>query len=297
VSRKTEIQVGLTVLVAIAILIWGLAWLKEYSTWRSSRIWHVDFPESGGLAESDEVQVNGMRKGEVKSMKLMGDHVRIDLILRKDVVLTHDCQVRIRNLGLMGEKVVAIELHTTGVPYSTDDVIPGIYEKGMTEIMGEVAGTMESINQLTEKLGVVADQLGKNGKIDSTIVNFNRTSEELRRTVVENRSTIRSTFENFAAASRTAKGLTADREGELRKTLDHVSAAAENMDRLSTRLDSLRLVLQNVGNRLDRGEGTLGKLVQDEKLYKDLNSSVQSLQSLIEDVKAHPKKYFKISVF
>ena len=88
-SRKTEIQVGATVLIALAILIWGLAWLKEYSLQRSSRIWHVEFPESGGLSPSDEVQVNGMRKGQVKTMKLMGDHVRIDLSLDKEITLDY----------------------------------------------------------------------------------------------------------------------------------------------------------------------------------------------------------------
>ena len=69
------------------------------------------------------------------------------------------------------------------------------------------------------------------------------------------------------------------------------------MDALTGRLDSLRAVIQTVTVRVERGEGTLGKLVNDDKLYADLNTSVQSLKSLIEDIKANPKKYLKISIF
>ena len=63
-SRRTEIQVGVTVLVAIAILITGVAWLKDYTLQRETRVYNVTFPQAGGLSASDEVQVNGIRKGE-----------------------------------------------------------------------------------------------------------------------------------------------------------------------------------------------------------------------------------------
>ncbi|MEY4373998.1 MAG: hypothetical protein RL760_164, partial [Candidatus Eisenbacteria bacterium] len=64
-SRRTEIQVGITVLAALGITLWGVTWLKEMSLSRKVRQWHVTFPQTGGLATSDEVQVNGLRKGNV----------------------------------------------------------------------------------------------------------------------------------------------------------------------------------------------------------------------------------------
>ena len=296
-SRKTEIQVGATVLIALAILIWGLAWLKDYSLQRSRRIWHVEFPESGGLAASDEVQVNGLRKGEVRSMALKGDRVRIDLSLDNSITLTHDSRISIRDFGLMGEKVIAVELRATGEPYRPDDIIPGVYEKGLSEVMGNVGTTVDAIARLAGKLETIADAVDQDGGVAKTIRNFDRTTEELHRTVVENRVALHETLTNLAAAAKTAKSLTTDREPQLRKTLDDFSSAANKMEQLSTRLDSLRQVLQNVSSKVDRGEGTIGKLVQDEKLYADLNDSVHSLKELIEDIKAHPKKYFKFSVF
>ncbi len=296
-SRKAEIQVGVTVLLAVLTLILGVSWLKDLSLAQSKRTWKVEFPETGGLASSDEVLVNGMRKGEVRSMSLKGDRVLVELQLAKEITITRDTKVAIRNVGLMGEKVIAVDLRTSGSPYSTSDVIPGIYEKGIGEVFAQLSETVDAVSDLSIQMRNVAAMFSSEGKITNTIENFNRTSEELRLAVSENRASLRSTLSDFAAASKTAKSLTSDREQQLRQTLDHFASAAERLDALSGRLDSLRAVIQTVSGKVERGEGTLGKLVADEKLYNELNDSVRSLKALIEDVKANPKKYFKFSVF
>lgn len=296
-SRRTEIQVGATVLVALAILIGSLAWLKDWSLHRAQRIWKVEFPEAGGLSPSDEVLVNGMRKGEVRSMKLDRDRVRVELALAREITLTRDCMVSIRNVGMMGEKVIAVDLKASGTPYGPDEVIIGNYESGIPEVMGQLSGTVANVSKLAERLVPLAESLSREDGLAGTITKFNETSEQLRLTVSENRAALKEVVDNFAQASRTAKHLTADREAELEKTLENFSSAAEKMDVLTGRLDSLRAVIHNVSSKVERGEGTLGKLVNDDQLYTDLNTSVQSLQALIEDIKAHPKKYLKFSVF
>lgn len=296
-TRKTEIQVGITVIVALTILIWGLSWLKDYSMARGRRVWHVEFPQTGGLAASDEVQVNGLRKGEVLSMKLVGDRVRVELNLDDDITVTRDSKVAIRNLGMMGEKIVAVDLKATGAPYRRDDVIPGEYEQGLGEVMAGLGSTVETVSRLATQLESAARMLSKDGMLESTLKSFSSTSEELRLAVSENRAALRAAIGDFAAASRTAKSLTTDREAQLKQTIDRFASAAEKMDQLSGRLDSLRAVIQSVSGKVDRGEGTLGKLVQDDRLYADLNGSVQSLKALIEDIRAHPRKYLKLSVF
>jgi phospholipid/cholesterol/gamma-HCH transport system substrate-binding protein len=297
VSRKTEIQVGLTVIVALGILLVGVTWLKEFQLNRDVRVWHVRFPQTGGLGKSDEVQVNGIRKGAVLDMKLVGDIVIVDLALQRDVVLTHDSRVAIRNVGLMGEKVIAVDLKATGDAYADRDTIDGVYELGLGEVMATLGETISSITELAVNLRGLTETLDKDQNLSATLRNFRQTSEELRRTVSENRTALKSTLDNFSAAAKTAKGLTTDREAELRRTLDQFSRAAENMSALSTRLDSLRATIQTVTGRVERGEGTLGKLVNDDKLYNDVNSSVQSLKALIEDIKKNPKKYLKLEIF
>jgi phospholipid/cholesterol/gamma-HCH transport system substrate-binding protein len=162
--------------------------------------------------------------------------------------------------------------------------------------MGQLSQTVDAVGALSVELKNLAG-IVRDGKLTGTIENFNHTSEELRLAVSENRAALRDALGNFAQASKTAKSLTTDREAQLRQTFDNVASAAEKMDRLSGRLDSLRIVLQSVSGRVARGEGTLGKLVQDDRLYAELNDSVRSFKVLIEDIKAHPRKYLKFSVF
>ena len=296
-SRRTEIQVGLTVLLALAVLIGGVTWLKEFSLGRKVRVWTVRFDQTGGLGPSDEVQVNGIRKGSVQSMDLAGDQVIVKLALATDVHLTRESRVSIRNVGLMGEKVIAVDLRTTGASYNPTDTIPGIYERGIPEVMAELGTSMGAISRITEQIKAMADVLERNGDLAGTLRNFKQTSEELKQAVHENRAGLRSTMQDFAAAARTARGLTTDREAELRRTLEQFSSAAENMNRLSSKLDSLRASIQSVTSKVDRGQGTLGKLVNDDKLYTDLNTTITSLKVLIEDIKANPKKYLKVEIF
>lgn len=296
-SRRTEIQVGLTVLAALVILIAGVTWLKELSLAQKVRKWTVSFPQTGGLAVGNEVRVSGMHKGAVASMRLEGDHVLVRLALATDVQLTTTSHVAISNVGLMGDKVVSITLEPGGQPISERDVIQGEFELGVPEVMAEMGRSIDAVSAIASQLRELATTLEKEGDFRNTIHNFNETSEELKTTVHENRVLLHQTLEDFASAARTTKSLTTDKDAQLRHTLDQLSETAQHMNELSVRLDSLRGSMQHVAGRLDRGEGTLGKLVSDDSLYTQLHGTVVSLQALIEDVKKHPKRYMKLSIF
>lgn len=292
-----EFKVGLTVIVALATLIACVVWLKELSLHAKKRLYRVIFPTTGGLAASDEVRVNGLRKGQVRDMRLVGDRVLVELELSNDVNLTRDSRVAIRDLGMMGEKVISIELRTTGGAYGPRDTVPGEYEAGLGEVLSRLGVTVDAIAQLAQDLRDLTHDLNRDGQLQQVVRNFSATSEELRALVTENRAALNRTVQNFSDASQTAKSLTTGREAQLRQALDDFSAAAEKMDRLSGRLDSLRAVVQSLATRVNSGEGTLGRLVNDERLYDDLSGSVASLRLLIEDIKKNPKKYFKVSMF
>jgi phospholipid/cholesterol/gamma-HCH transport system substrate-binding protein len=163
--------------------------------------------------------------------------------------------------------------------------------------MGDVALTIESVTQLSARLAGLLEVTDKNGDLTGTLRNLRGASAELQATLKETRVSLKSTLEDAAATAKTTRALTAGREGQLGKAIDSFSSAADKLDRLSGRLDSLRSVLQTVANKVDRGEGTLGKMVNDRKLYNDVAATVDSLQALIVDIKKNPKKYIKLEIF
>jgi len=295
-ERGLEFKVGLTVLTAIVLAIVAIVWLKEISIAQKKRTYVVTFPSTGGLASSDQVQVNGIRKGQVKDMQLAGDHVVVRLDLAHDVVLTRSSVVAIRDVGLMGEKVIAIDLRD-GPAYDVRDTIPGEYQQGLAEVMGQLGSSVNAITDVAENLKQLTASLAQGGALQATLEDFRATSHELRGLVADNRVTLTHAMNDLAASSASAKSLTVDKQAQVRTAIDHFAATAARMDSLSSRLDSLRQSMQGVATRLNSGDGTLGKLVGDDKLYDDMHRSVASLQALIDDVKKNPKKYVKFSIF
>lgn len=296
-NRRTEIVVGLTVLVALVVLLGGVTWLKDFSLQRRLTVWHVRFPQAGGLGASDEVLVNGIRKGAVAKIALDGDQVVVDLSIASEVHPTRDSRIAIRNVGLMGEKVIAMDLRTTGERYAAGDTIAGIYESGLPEVLANLGGTMLALDHLAGQLDRVATQLNASGDLKATLKTFRTTSEQLNLAVVENRKLLRETLENARAAAGSAKAMTTGREEQFGRTLDTIERAGQNMERLSARLDSLRSQVQSVTARVDHGDGTLAQLINDRKLYDEVRASVSSLNALVADIKQHPKKYINLRIF
>ncbi len=296
-SRRTEIEVGLTAILALVVVLWGVTWLKEFSLARRVTIWHVRFPQTGGLGQSDEVQVNGIRKGAVKHIDLAGDHVVVDLGIASEVKLTTDSHVSIRNVGLMGEKVIAVDLESTGRPRSPRDTIEGNYELGIPEVVANMGGTFTALDQLANELQMLAGEMRGNGKLGETIENLHEGSLQLRDAMRESRRQLRETMANAASASRTARELTTDRADQYRRTLDAMERATHNLEVLSARLDTLRGTAQGIGDRIESGNGTAAKLINDAQLYEETRATLKAMRDLLEDFKKHPKRYVHFGLF
>lgn len=296
-NRRIEIQVGLTVIIAIVVTLWGVTWLKDLSLQRKVRTWHVTFPQTGGLGASDEVQVNGIRMGSVTHIALEGDHAAVDLGISSDIAITRDSKVSIRNVGLMGEHVIAVELVSTGQPYAAADTIVGLYELGMPEVMAKMGGPLASFDRVSASLDRIATKLEKDGDLEKTMRNFRETSDELNGAMKENRKLLHETLVNLNEVSKTSKALTTDREAQYKRMLDSAERSAKNAELLLARMDSLRAVAQGIANKADHGDGTMAKLLNDPKLYDDVRGSVKALQDVLVDLKKNPKKYINLRIF
>ena len=296
-SRRMEIQVGVTVVVALVALLWGVTWLKDLSLQRQVRVWHVRFPQTGGLGPSDEVQVNGMRKGAVSKVELVGDHVVVDLALDKEIRVTRQSVVAIRNVGLMGEKVIAVDLSLSGPEYAPEDTIPGVFEMGMGEVMAGFGSQMGSVDRVVKSLDALTARLDRNGDVDKTMTNLRETSEQLAAAVKENRAMMHEAVKNAAEVSKTARDLTAGREKEYRATLEAIDRSTRNFERLTVRMDSLMTVARSVTDKIDHGNGSAALMLNDRKLYDDLQGSLKALKEMVEDMKKNPRKYINLRIF
>ena len=98
-SRRAAIQVGVTGLLALALLLAGIAWLKEYQLGRKKTGFIAQFEEVGNLAEGDPVAVRGVKKGAVRRIHLLDQRVTVEFEVAKSVILHPDAFIRVANIG------------------------------------------------------------------------------------------------------------------------------------------------------------------------------------------------------
>jgi phospholipid/cholesterol/gamma-HCH transport system substrate-binding protein len=137
-------------------------------------------------------------------------------------------------------------------------------------ILGSMKQTLVDAKELMRTIQTLVEQ--NKGDFHQAVHDFKVTSSELRSLVEENLAAVDSTVEQF-------------------------QASAERFDSVVVQLEDMSSTLKTISERIDRGDGTLGQLLNNRELYDDLQQTTKEINLLIEDIKKHPGKYFKISVF
>jgi phospholipid/cholesterol/gamma-HCH transport system substrate-binding protein len=297
-TRNTEILVGVTVLAALAGVIWSVTALREVRIAESTQRWTARFRDVGGLAEEDPVTVHGVKKGAVKHIRLGNGEVLVEFLLAKDIPVSIDTEVYVRNVGLMGEKFIAIENVGAGALLKARrDTIDGIYESGIPEVISQMGTALISLERLSSSVDRVLTLAEEKNTVRTTLSNMEAGSAEFRRTMVDNRTGLREAIEHLRSAADASRRIAETSEPRVSGALDDVRHATTRVDAMAGRMDSLATVLSRVADKLDSGSGTAGKLVNDQKLYDETQATMKELRALVHDLRTNPRKYFKVSVF
>ena len=298
-SRNTEIAVGITVMIALGVVIWSVTALKQVRLREATRHWRVAFSDVGGLAEDDPVTVNGVKKGSVKGIDLVtGGRVVVDFILSKDVALTTTDRVFVRNVGLMGERFIAIAPAPGGKPLVAErDTIVGAYESGIPEVVSQMGDALASLERLSDQFDRLLALAEERNTVRTSLGNVEAASLDLRRTLADSREDLLALADNLRATSEVARRTAETNEPRVTRALDDVSRTSSRADSLIARLDRLSAEMEEVSRKLNSGNGTAAALVNDRALYDDTRAAMKELTALVKDLRANPKKYFKVSVF
>ena len=298
-SRNTEITVGVTVIIALVVVVWSVTALRQVRLAEATRHWRVTFSDVGGLAEDDPVTVNGVKKGSVKQIRLAPrGRVVVDFILTRDVRLTHGDRVFIRNVGMMGEKFIAIAPGPGGKAYDAQrDTIEGVYESGIPEVVSQMGSALASLEKLSDRFDRLLAIAEEHNTVRSTLANVEAASADLKHTLADSHDDLVALADNLRATSEVARRTAESTEPRVSRALDDVSHTSARMDSLIARLDTLSGELTDVSRKVNSGQGTAAKLLNDRALYDETRLALRELTNLVHDLRTNPKKYFKISVF
>ena len=296
-SKTVQLRVGLVVALAIAILVVGLIWIKGIRFGQTKYTYSVIFPDVGTLKVGDPASVSGVDKGKVKRIELYEGDVLVTLALESDVVLKKDAKFTVKNIGLMGERFVAVQTGYSDTLLDLSRPIRGHYDTGVPEVMGRMGEMIDQLSRLVANLeGALGTKWSRESLIQ-TIKNLLAISEDMNAILDRNREKFNQTIDNLSSSSAELKRFVDDNKGKLQGAVDNFGEASLKLANIVTALDTVSISLKKLTSKIEGGEGTLGQLISDTTLYEQLKETTQHVDDLILDIRKNPKKYLKVTVF
>ena len=312
---RTETKVGIIAIVTIAILVWGLNFLKGKDLFGRQHTYYAVYDDIGGLLPTSYVFINGMKVGQVSKIKYIDPQMKKFIVrfeLPSNLQLPSNSIAEVFNSDLLGSKAMRVKMgdattylkpgdtllsHTEGSmlsevgkilePYTdrleniicnADTVVNNLKQITDNETQRNFHSAMNNINHISQRLSTLSANLDnivgtEKGKIQDIIENIDNLSKTLNNNSHELDNIICNISEITDTVSRAKLGSTLEK---LNRTVDDLSTSME---------------------KISSGKGNVGKLINDDDLYDNLQKSIEDLDALIKDIKENPKKYIKVSVF
>lgn len=293
-----EIRVGFIAILAIALFVWGYSFLKGTMLFGTKKIIYTEYPFIGGLTNSSPVLVNGFKIGLVSDIYFKKDHsgnIIVKLtITDKTIQIPNNSVANLISLDLLSSKGIGLTLGNSTVKLVNGDTIQSHFEKSMLEDVNEQLLPMK---QKAEKLMVSLDSTVL--KMKTTLDNFNAIfNDQNQRNLKLSLANLKNTLEKFEEVANNANN-TISAVRPVLKTYKELGDSLKEID-IKTTLDKANKTFDNISlmmENINKGQGTMGQLMTNDSLYKNLESVTRDLDKLLIDVEANPKRYVHFSLF
>ncbi len=296
-----EIKTGIIVLTGILALIFGLSYLKSSSLFENNKTLYAVYDHVGGLQPGTQVSINGLTVGNVISIRFKdtSGKLLVTLSISDDFQFSKNSKAELYDTGIIGGKGIQIRPVFDGASnVQSGDTLTTDTKPGLTELV------QQKLTPLQMKVE------GAVSHADSLLMNINdvlddRTRIELRQSI----SGLNALVNSFKGSADKLNTLLESNKEQLDSSLKNVDNITTNFSKLSDSLANAGLAetvsnfkttverLNSVLGKIEKGEGSLGKLTQDDKLYENLTAASKELDLLLQDFRLNPKRYVNVSVF
>lgn len=303
--NKSKLKVGLLCIAAVVIFYLGACFFKGVSAFGKKTYYYAVFENTGGLQESNAVMLNGYKIGQVTKVMMLSDNpVRLcaELMITEPVNIPKDSKVQVAPKDLLGGTVVNILFGTETAMLQPKDtmmayVVPQMTD-GIDELKSQLSSILTSVDTIALSLKEVFSPEGGAQDLKGTLANLEETTANLNTILGNNKDKVGRLLTNLEKFSNTLQAVSPELESIV-SNLDKISdsVAKANVTQLINDAQLTVNDLQLVVDKMQKGEGTLGQLVTNDTLYTNLENSLHSLDELLKDLKANPKKYINVTVF
>jgi len=303
-----EVKVGLTTLLTIIVFIWLYNFLKGKDLFKSTAYYYTIYDKVGGLAESSPVEVNGYKVGVVQSVDFVdavSGRLLVAFSVDKNFRLPKNTVAEIVPVSLLGGMKVQFIYGNGPGTYSEGDTIPGRLAPSLTDkIDSELMPVKDKISNLIVVLDSVISSVKDvmdadfRKNLGGTLSNLNSTTQSIDNILTAKEKELKTTLDNVNKFTK----MLAENSEKMNSTFSNLQAISDTLaaaDIYAT-ISNLKASLEGASkmmSNLNSGKGSAGQLLTNDSLYINLSNSLSSLNLLLEDMKANPKKYVHFSLF
>ncbi|HEU4929186.1 MAG TPA: hypothetical protein VFU38_05100, partial [Candidatus Krumholzibacteria bacterium] len=217
--------------------------------------------------------------------------------VREGVEIPVDSHISLKSIGIMGERFVAIVLGDSALAISPGDTVSGAYLMGLSEVMGSAGDILNEVKATTRHIREIAESLSKNGQLEQGMEDFAATSQNLRGMTERNRVRLDRAMIRFERSSVLIDSLISGRYTDLDSSLAAIGRAGGKAEVTLDNLNELSIELKEITTKLNAGQGSAGRLLNDDTLITRLESTAAQLDSLVADIQRNPGRYVRFSLF
>lgn len=298
--KNAEFIVGLTVIVGLAILLFGILWGKNYRLASNQVAVAFLFQNSGGLRVNDPVTVSGVLKGQVAGIRLQGGLVQVEVKIDSEVQLYSDVNAYITTVEMMGGKKIEIVPGASGQLLDLRHLqtpLRGGQTAGFSEMFVEMSKISARSSQLMQRLdstitlaAAFLDETTFRRPLISVLNDLQVSTAAMRQFVQSNQAAMQQTMRNVEATSTQLRQLT-------ERHAPQIDSTFIALNRTFRRLDAFTVTLDDISLRLQNREGNLSKLIYDDETYTRLNAAIAKVDSTVIELRTHLGKFLSGSNF
>jgi len=298
---SNELKVALTILVAILVGFIGYRLMSDLPMFRQSNIVHSYFDRTDGLSPGNYIYINGVKVGSVKKLELVnGDSVAVTMGVDLEVEIPKNSVAYLQSSGLLDEKAIILEPGDAEENLQYGDFVKGVYRGGMMETLkqqGEqlsedVSASFQKLNKFLAQLNTMLDDDAK-GRVDSVLMNMAKTSNEISDLFEKRRSDIEASITHARQFLANVDTVGARNKSRIDSVLAGLDRSLSEFEDLSQDLNETNSELNQILTKINNGEGSLGKMLNDPSLYDNLESLSAEMNSLVKNINENPRKYLK----
>ncbi len=279
----------------------GFSFLKSTPIFDNSKTFYAVYPNVGGLQSGTSVSINGFSVGKVNDIKFLDDqgNLLVTFTVGNDFKFSKSSLVELYDTGIIGGKGLQIKpiFDATGIAQSGDtlqtETRPGITDlaqQKLTPLVRKFESAISDADSVLINVNSVLDTRTKKelkeviSGLNVLLTSLNGSANSLNSILVGNKEKLDNSFKNFDVLTT-----------NFAKLSDSLNSAG--IGRTLANLESTMASLNQVTQKIENGDGTLGLLMNDKELYSNLNSSSKELELLLQDFRLNPKRYVNVSVF